>query len=149
MTVEFKALSSSYVLSSDGELWIGSEKLGGFKEGSLTIEGDTVDNFSRDDGGWSFVAPGRRSASLEVTFLKKEDDVCQQGLRAHMISSEYQNKCAVVIFKSGTTGQGFKGDFIPTNYEESQTDGGDAVECTMSFSCCSALEVDTAPPTSS
>ena len=140
--------TQSYDISSQGTLTIGSCLLGGFKEATLSIEGETVDNYSRDDSGWTCAVPSRRSGELQVTFLKLESDACQVGLRAWAVGDNFLTDYAEIVYRSesGSTapGSGFKGNFILRNLEEKQTDGGDAVECTATFSLFGALTSDTA-----
>ena len=148
MSFSTVSLTGSYDLSSQGSLSIGGESLGGFKSGSVTIEAETVENYARGDGGWTSSAPGRRSASLSVTFLKLGTDACQVGIRALALDSDFQSKGVQVVYRSEnastSAGTGFKGTFVLTNYSESQTDGGEAVECSAEFQGYGALTVDNA-----
>ena len=142
------SLTSSYDLSSQGSMKIGTEELNGFKSGSFTIEGESVENYARGDGGWTKSAPGKRNATVEVTFLKLPTCACQTGIRDLMLNANYQALGVEIVYRSekATTsaGTGFKGTFILTNYSESQTDGGDAVECTVNFESYGPVTVDNA-----
>lgn len=141
-------LTTSYDLSSQGSLSIGTEELKGFKSGTLSIEGETVENSARGDGGWTVAAPGKRSATLETTFLKLPTDACQAGIRSLSLDPNYQSLGVPVVYRSNASspsdGSGFKGTFVLTSYSETQTDGGDAVECSANFAGYGAIEVDNA-----
>lgn len=145
--------SQTYDLSSQGTLTLGTCLLGGFKSGTLHLEGETVENYSRDDDGWTKPVPTRRSGTLSVTYLKLEDDECQVGLRAHSVSSNFLTDYIPVVYRSEkketAPGTGFKGNFVMTSYQEEQTDGGDAVECSVEFALFGALESDVAAAGSS
>lgn len=141
-------LNSSYDLSSQGSMKIGGEELKGFKSGSLSIEGESVENYARGDGGWTASAPGKRSATVEVTFLKLATNACQVGIRTLILDSEYQKKGVEIVYRSESettsAGTGFKGVFVLTSYSESQSEGGEAVECTANFAAYGPLVVDNA-----
>lgn len=138
---------NSYDLSCNGSLYIGTVKLGGFKSCTLSFSADTVDNATRDDQGWAKQAPGNRSGSLEVTCNKMETDPCQVGLRAYIISGEYQEKGVEIVYRSEdestAPGTGFKGTFVLTNYSETQGMDGTAVECSMTFAAYGEIVSDT------
>ena len=139
---------NSYDLSCNGSLYIGTVKLGGFKSGTLSFSADTIDNATRDDQGWTKPAPGNRSASLQVTWNKLETDACQVGIRAYMINGDFQTKGVAVVYRSESKttapGDGFKGVFVLTNYEETQGMDGTAVECSMTFAAYGEIVSDTA-----
>lgn len=141
-------LTNSYELSSEGTLTIGGEKLGGFKSGSLSFSADTIDNTTRDDQGWAKPAPGNRSASLQVTWNKLETDPCQVGIRGYVIGADFQTKGVAVVYRSESKptapGDGFKGVFVLTNYEESQGMDGTAVECSATLASWGPLVADNA-----
>lgn len=136
----------SYELSSAGSMLIGTEELGGFKSGTFTIEGESVENYARGDGGWTKAAPGKRSASVSVTFLKMQSNAAQAGIRGLMLDSDYQTKGVEIVYKttSTTAGTGFKGTFCLTNYSESSSEGGEAVECSAEFAAFGQITIDNA-----
>lgn len=146
MAFTLSDLTSSYDISSEGQLFIGGEKLGGFKSGSLSFSADQVDNSTRDDQGWAKSAPGNRSASLEVTFNKLETDACQVGLRGYLVNADFQSKGVAVVYRSeskGTSpGTGFSGIFVMTAYSENQGMDGTAVECSATFQSWGPLTPD-------
>lgn len=139
--------SSSYSLSSDGIVKVGTVKLGGFKSGSFTIDADTVDNSTRDDQGWTANLPGKRSATVELTYSKLETDPCQVGIReTYLLGTEtggestFQKKAVEIEFRStADSTTGIKGTFILTSYSESQESDSSAIECTASFSNIGAV----------
>lgn len=141
-------LTNSYELSSEGTLNIGGEKLGGFKSGTLSFSADTIDNATRDDQGWTKPAPGNRSASLQVTWNKLEADACQVGIRGYIINGDFQTKGVAVMYRSESKatapGDGFKGVFVLTNYEETQGMDGTAVECSATFASWGPIVADNA-----
>ena len=141
-------LTTSYDLSSQGLCTIGTVELGGFTGGTLTIQGESVENYARGDGGWVVNAPGKRSGTLEVTFLKLSTDACQNGIRGLMLSADYQKKGVNIVFRSEkaetSAGTGFKGVFTLTSISEKQQEGGQAVECTAQFAAYGAIELDNA-----
>lgn len=137
-------LTTSYDISSQGELSIGGCELGGFKSATLTIEGESVDNYARGDGGWSTAAPGKRSWSLDLTFLRLKSDACQVGLRALATGADYQSKGVAVAYSDGATSGGFSGTAVLSNYSEKQADGGEAVECTVNLKGYGALTINPA-----
>lgn len=141
-------LTTSYDLSSQGLCTIGTVELGGFTGGTLTIQGESVENYARGDGGWVVNAPGKRSGTLEVTYLKLSTDACQTGIRNLMLDADYQKKGVNIIFRSEkadpSAGTGFKGLFTLTSISEQQQEGGQAVECTAQFSAYGAIELDNA-----
>ena len=141
----------SYELSSAGSLTVGTCELGGFKSGTFTIEGESVENYARGDGGWTKAAPGKRSGSVSLTFLKLQSDAAQAGIRGLMLDSDYQTKGVEIVYKttSSTAGPGFKGTFCLTNYSESSTEGGEAVECSAEFAAFGPITVDNASSTGS
>ena len=130
-------LTSSYDLSSQGSCSIGTCDLKGFTGGTLTIQGESVENYARGDGGWTVAAPGKRSGTLEVTFLKLPTNDCQAGIRTLILDADYQNKGVEIVYRSNASspsdGSGFKGTFVLTNYSEAQQTGGEAIECTANF----------------
>lgn len=129
-------ITNSYVLSNEGQLTIGSVKLGGYKSGSLTFQSETVDNSTRDDQGWTKSNLGKRSASLSVTFNKIDGDECQEGLVTLFLSSTYAGKGLEVKFEQSATEPtkgGFSGVFILTNYSESVGMDATAVECQITL----------------
>lgn len=140
------SLTTSYDLSSQGSMTIGGEELKGFKGGTLKIEGQAVENNARGDGGWTVSAPGKRSGSVEVTFLKLPTDGCQAGIRALMLDPDYQSKGVAIVYRSNASspsdGSGFKGVFVLASYQETSTEGGDAVECSATFNAYGALTAD-------
>lgn len=141
-------LSTRYDLSKNGTLTVGTCLLGGFKSGSLTIESDTNDNSTRDDQGWAAEAPSSRSASLEVTYNKLATDAAQVGIRGLILDNDYVTKGVQIVYRSEnastSAGTGFKGTFCLTNYSESQEKGGEAVECTATFTGYGAIVADNA-----
>lgn len=140
------SLTSSYDLSSQGSCLIGTCELKGFTGGTLTIEGEAIENYARGDGGWVVGAPGKRSGSLEVTFLKLPTNDCQAGIRALILDANYQTKGVPIVYRSNASSpsdnSGFSGTFVLTNYSEQQQTGGEAVECTANFAAYGALAVD-------
>lgn len=141
-------LTTSYDLSSQGSCKIGTVELGGFTGGTLTVQGESIENYARGDGGWTVAAPGKRSGTLEVTFLKLPTDECQVGIRNLMLDANYQNLGVPVDYRSNKSnpsdGSGFKGTFVLTNYSEQQQTGGEAVECTANFAAYGAMSADNA-----
>lgn len=141
-------LSARYDLSKNGTLTVGTCLLGGFKSGSLTLEADTNDNSTRDDQGWTAEAPSSRSATLEVTYNKLATDEAQVGIRGLFLDPDYVTKGVQIVYRSEnaqtSAGTGFKGTFCLTNYSESQEKGGEAVECTATFTGYGAIVADNA-----
>ena len=141
-------LTTSYDLSSQGSCKIGTLELNGFTGGTFTIEGESIENYARGDGGWTVAAPGKRSGTLEVTFLKLPTDACQVGIRSLMLDADYQSKGVSIEYFSNKSnpsdGSGFKGTFVLTNYSEQQQTGGEAVECTANFAAYGAITADNA-----
>lgn len=139
-------LTTSYDLSSQGSCLIGTLELGGFTGGTVTIQGESIENYARGDGGWTVAAPGKRSGTLEVSFLKLPNDPCQAGIRSLMLDADYQSKGVPIEYRSNKSnpsdGSGFKGTFVLTNYSEQQQTGGEAVECTANFAAYGALVAD-------
>ena len=144
-------LSARYDLSKNGTLTVGTCLLGGFKSGSLTLEADTNDNSTRDDQGWTAEAPSSRSATLEVTYNKLATDEAQVGIRGLFLDPDYVTKGVQIVYRSEnaqtSAGTGFKGTFCLTNYSESQEKGGEAVECTATFTGYGAIVADNATQT--
>lgn len=140
------SVANVYDLSSQGSMKIGGIELEGFKSGNLSFEGDSVDNSTREAGGWACDTPGKRSCTLEVTCNKKASSTnptCQNGLRALMLGSsgdyDYRSRGVEIQYmsaplSSGTSaGTGFSGKFILVSMSEAQQMGGEAVEITYSF----------------
>lgn len=135
-------ITNSYDLSRDGSLSIGGAVLEGFKSGSISFSGDSVDNSTRDDDGWGRNVPTKRSATLSVTCNKISGagNGCQSGLRGLMIDDDWQTKGVDVVYTSATSGtSGFKGVFVMTSYSESQAADGEAVEISMEFQSFGAI----------
>lgn len=148
MAFTLSDLTSSYDISSEGTLFVGTEKLGGFKSGTLSFSADQVDNSTRDDQGWGKSAPGLRNATLEVTFNKLETDACQVGIRDYVINSAFETKGVQIVYRSESKttapGTGFKGTFVLTAYSEQQSYDGTAVECSATFASWGEITSDTA-----
>lgn len=157
-------LTNSYDLSSGGSLYIGTVKLEGFKNATLSFSGDSVDNSTRDQGGWSADTPSKRSCTLDVTCNKIAVGAagttgCQEGLRKLLLNGSYttanngtanynwQTQGVTVTYKSvpdgtsGSAGTGFTGTFVLTSMSESQQAGSEAVEITYNFKNHGALTV--------
>lgn len=141
-------LNTSYDLSRNGVMNIGSLDLEGFKSASISFSADSVDNSTRDDGDWQVSFPGRRNASLSITCNKVVDAECQAGIRDLWLKSTFGTKGVTIIYRSenGSTseGTGFKGVFILTGYSESQQYAGEAVEISMEFASFGTIVADDA-----
>ena len=148
MSFQTVPLTTSYDLSSQGSCKIGTLELKGFTGGTLTIQGESVENYARGDGGWTVAAPGKRSGTLEVTFLKLPTDECQQGIRGLILDANYQKLGVPIEYLSNESnpsdGSGFKGTFVLTSYSEQQQTGGEADVCTANFAAYGALIADNA-----
>lgn len=143
-------LNTTYDLSRNGVMNIGSLDLEGFKSASISFSADSVDNSTRDDGDWNVSFPGRRNATLSITCNKVVDGSaeCQKGIRDLWLKSTFGTKGVQIIYRSenGTSsaGTGFKGVFILTGYSESQQFAGEAVEISLEFASFGTITADDA-----
>lgn len=154
-------LTGSYALNGNGDLvcggtitttqgtttFSGGESLKGFKSGTLNITASSVDNSARGDGGWAVNAPGSRSATLEITFNRIASDTTQQSMIDMLTAadSDFRTKGVAISYKTsdGTNTKEIFGVFVPTDYSQSQSGGGDAdgtaEEVSMTFASWSPL----------
>lgn len=146
--------------SGGGYVWTttGLKTLRGFKSGTLSFEGNSIDNSTRDEQGWSTENAGTRSASLEVTFNKisadeigedELDNDAQKFIRQLILDGTWGETGVGIIYQSNdTTGAGnnFAGIFVLTNYSENSTYDGTAVECSASFKSFGEIYTDTNIP---
>lgn len=133
-------ISQSYALSRNGVLTIGGGKLGGFKNGSLSIESDSTDNSTRDDQGWSKTDAGKRTATLEVTYNIIASDVVQNGIRALATTNDFNTKGVTIAYSTASTGgSSFSGTFRLTSYSETQEKDGEAIEAQATFESYGAV----------
>lgn len=164
-TVTLTSLTGKYALNGNGDLIIGctitppgsgtaasytgGASLKGFKSGSISFSASSVDNSARGDGGWAVNAAGSRSATLDVTFNRIIGDAAQDALISHMASasSTFQNNGFGIAYitSNGTTTKTILGVFVPTEYSQSQSGGGDsdgtAEEVSFSFGSYGELYV--------
>lgn len=152
MAFTLKDIGSTYELSGDGTLTIGTELLGGFKSGTLSFSAESTDNGTRDDKGWARSTPGKRSAQLQVTFNKMTSNACQAGIRSYVLHEEFHRKGVDVVYRTESNetapGDGFSGTFVLSNYEEStQEEGSGAVECSATFDSWGPITPDNAVST--
>lgn len=113
-------LTNTFDLGKDGELTVGTVKMGGIENVSVSIEATTIDLSTRDDEGWTNEAAGPRSATIDVQYFKNGADVAQEGLRDLFFSDEYDSKGFEVICTSGKSGKGISGIFKITSMSETQ-----------------------------
>lgn len=117
----------------------GGYELKGFTSGSISISGSSVTNEARGiGGGWAQAAPGGRSATLQLSFLRLVGDTAQDGLLG-MISADkstWSNNGVALAYgvdttetaSGGTTTtklHGFGGVWILTDVSIEQSGGGD------------------------
>lgn len=80
---------------------------------SITRQSESVDLTTWDDGDWKKSVPGRKSATVELTFLKVEGDKVQgyfyQALRASEPST------LACKFVSSENGEGVSGRWVVAN----------------------------------
>lgn len=113
-------LTNTFDLGKDGELTVGTVKMGGIENVSVSIEATTIDLSTRDDEGWTNEAAGPRSATIDVQYFKNGADAAQEGLRDLFFSDEYDSKGFEVICTSGKSGKGVSGVFKITSMSETQ-----------------------------
>lgn len=175
-TISPVVLSNTYDLSCNGSMYLGGwtaldtynvtlnplHLLKGFKTGSISFEGQTVDNSTRDDQGWTSDDNSTRSATLSVTFNKisrqsvdpKNDDPefdnhAQEALRELILSNEFSSHGIGITFKSNSdtgSGNSFSGVFVMTSMSESQQQGAEAVEVQCEFKSFGQIYLDTDIP---
>lgn len=116
----------------------GGYELRGFTSGSVSISGSSVTNEARGiGGGWAQAAPGGRSATLQLSFLRLVGDTAQDGLLG-MITADresWSNKGVAIAYGVDTTEtsssstttklHGFGGVWILTDVSIEQSGGGD------------------------
>lgn len=113
-------LTNTFDLGKDGELTVGTVKMGGIENVSVSIEATTIDLSTRDDEGWTNEAAGPRSATIDVQYFKNGADVAQEGLRDLFFGDEYDAKGFEVVCTSGKSGKGVSGVFKITAMSETQ-----------------------------
>lgn len=138
----------------------GLKTLRGFKSGTLSFEGNSIDNSTRDEQGWSTDNTGTRSASLEITFNKisadtvsiegvDTDNDAQKFIRQLILDGTWGETGVGIVYQSNSgtgTGNAFAGIFVLTNYSENSSYDGTAVECSASFKSFGEIYTDATVP---
>lgn len=148
--------AGSFALNGNGHLYVGGSatfdstdtskvtaitggyELKGFTSGSIQISGSATQNQARGVGdGWSQGAPGGRSATMQLSFLRIIGDTAQDGLLAFITANKanWQSKGVTVAYgvnyedssvtPAVTKLSGFAGVWVVTDCSIEQSGGGD------------------------
>lgn len=105
---------------------LGSNAIGGLNEGSITVNGETIDVTTFASGGWIERIQGLKSAEISISgFWLNTDTNGQTKLRTDFLSGTAVTMSALL---DGTAG--WTGSFHVTSLEY-----GAAVDGEVSFSC--------------
>ncbi|MGF9711715.1 phage tail tube protein [Paenibacillus naphthalenovorans] len=113
------------IASKNAAFKIGANNIAGLNEGSITVNGETIDVTTFASGGWIQRIQGLKSAEISLSgFFEANDTNGQNKLRADFLSGTPTTMSALL---DGTAG--WSGSFLVTSLEY-----GAAVDGEVSFS---------------